>query len=150
MAEEVHWARVRAAMAAVALRKGGKRWRPSAERAVVRAVRVAGGGGTVANGSRVNRDGKLGPKMVTNWRGGGKASESVRGKGTTYERRYPVCTEEPTRREGATGPERPKRMRPDGAVCYVEGKNGGLGVKRRHVQQGEQPGRPPGRPPEGR
>ena len=43
----------------------------------------------------------------------------------TYERRYPVCTEEPTRREGATGPERPKRMRPDGAVCYVEGKNGG-------------------------
>ena len=44
-----------------------------------------------------------------------------------YERRYPVCTEEPVRREGATGPERPKRMRPDGAVCYVEveGKNGG-------------------------
>ena len=41
------------------------------------------------------------------------------------------------------------RQLPDGAVCYVEGKNGGLGVKRRHVQQGEQPGRPPGRPPEG-
>ena len=53
------------------------------------------------------------------------------------------------RREGATGPERPKRMRPDGAVCYVEGKNGGLGVKRRNVKQGEQTGRPPGRPPEG-
>ena len=50
---------------------------------------------------------------------------------------------------GATGPERPKRMRPDGAVCYVEGKNGGLGVKRRNVKQGEQTGRPPGRPPEG-
>ena len=55
-----------------------------------------------------------------------------------YERRYPACTEEPVRREGATGPERPKRMRPDGAVCYVEGKHGGLGVKRRNVQQGEQ------------
>ena len=67
----------------------------------------------------------------------------------TYDRRYPVCTEEPTRREGATGPERPKRMRPDGAVCYVEGKNGGLGVKRRNVKQDEQTGRPPGRPPEG-
>ena len=37
----------------------------------------------------------------------------------TYERSYPVCMEEPARREGATGPERPKRMRPDGAVCYV-------------------------------
>ena len=67
----------------------------------------------------------------------------------TYERSYPVCTEEPMRREGATGPERPKRKRPDGAVCYVEGKNGGLGVKRRNVKQGEQTGRPPGRPPEG-
>ena len=33
----------------------------------------------------------------------------------------------------ARGPERPKRMRPDGAVCYVEGKHGGLGVKRRNV-----------------
>ena len=111
MAEEVHWARVRAAMAAVALRKGGRRWRPSAERAVVRAVRVAGGSGTVANGSRTIHE-KLGPKMVTNWRGGGggKALESVlEGKGTTYERRYPVCTEEPTRREGATGPEIDRR-----------------------------------------
>ena len=89
---------------------------------------------------------KLGPKMVTNWRGGGggKAAKSVE-----YGRSYPVRTEEPVRREGATGPERPKRMRPDGAVCYVEGRNGGLGVKRRNVQQGEQPGRPPGRPPEG-
>ena len=102
-------------------------------------MRVAGGSGTVADESRTIHD-KLGPKMVTNWRGGGgkKASDSaVEGKGTTYERRYPACTEEPVRREGATGPERPKRMRPDGAVCYVEGKNGGLGVKRRHVQQGE-------------
>ena len=148
-AEEVHWARVRAAMAAVALRKGGRRWRPSAERAVVRAVRAAGGSGTCANESRTIHA-KVGPKMVTNCRGGGKASKSVPGgRSTTYERRYPVCTEEPVRREGATGPERPKRMRPDGAVCYVEGRNGGLGVKRRHVQQGEQPGRPPGRPPEG-
>ena len=146
MAEEVHWARVRAAMAAVALRKGGRRWRPSAERAVVRAVRVAGSSGTCANESRTIHA-ELGPKMVTNWRGGGggKAAKSVE-----YGRSYPVRTEEPVRREGATGPERPKRMRPDGAVCYVEGKNGGLGVKRRHVQQGEQPGRPPGRPPEGR
>ena len=110
---------------------------------------MAGGGGTVANASRVIHD-KLGPKMVTNWRGGGKASKSVPGgKCMTYERSYPVCTEEPMRREGATGPERPKRMRPDGAVCYVEGKNGGLGVKRRNVKQGEQTGRPPGRPPEG-
>ena len=146
VAEEVHWARVRAAMAAVALRKGGRRWRPSAERAVVRAVCVAGGSGTCANESRTIHA-KLGPKMVTNWQGGGggKAAKSVE-----YGRSYPVRTEEPVRREGATGPERPKRMRPDGAVCYVEGKNGGLGVKRRHVQQGEQPGRPPGRPPEGR
>ena len=56
VAEEVHWARVRAAMAAVALRKGGRRWRPSAERAVVRAVRVAGGSGTVANESRNPRE----------------------------------------------------------------------------------------------
>ena len=47
MAEEVHWARVRAAMAAVALRKGGRRWRPSAERAVVRAVRCCGCAGVV-------------------------------------------------------------------------------------------------------
>ena len=66
-----------------------------------------------------------------------------------YDNRYPACTEEPTRREGATGLERPKRMRPDGAVCYVEGRNGGLGVKRRNVKQDEQRGRPPGRPPEG-
>ena len=36
VAEEVHWARVRAAMAAVALRKGGRRWRPCAARAVVK------------------------------------------------------------------------------------------------------------------
>ena len=87
-------------MAAVALRKGGRRWRPSAERAVVRAVRVAGGSGTVANESRTI-DGKLGPKMVTNsGGGGGKASKSV-----AYRRSYPVCTEEPVRREGATGPE---------------------------------------------
>ena len=41
MAEEVHWARVRAAVAAAALRKGGR------ARAVVQAVRVAGGGGTM-------------------------------------------------------------------------------------------------------
>ena len=86
------------------------------------------------------------PKMVTNWQGGGGGKAA---KSAEYGRSYPVRTEEPVRREGATGPERPKRMRPDGAVCYVEGKNGGLGVKRRHVQQGEQPGRPPGRPPEG-
>ena len=133
-----------AAMAAVALRKGGRRWRQSAERAVVRAVRVAGGSGTCANESRTIHA-KLGPKMVTNWQGGGGGKAS---KSAEYGRSYPVCTEEPVRREGATGPERPKRMRPDGAVCYVEGKNGGLGVKRRNVQQGEQPGRPPGRPPE--
>ena len=77
MAEEVHWARVRAAMAAVALRKGGRRWRPCAARAVVKAVRVAGGGGTIANGSRTI-DEKLGPKMATTagemrqkaWQGG--------------------------------------------------------------------------------
>ena len=50
---------------------------------------------------------------------GRKASKCVAGGSMTYDRRYPVCTEEPTRREGATGPERPKRMRPDGAVCYV-------------------------------
>ena len=150
MAEEVHWARVRAAMAAVAaLRKGGRRWRPSAVRAVVQAVRMTGGGDTVEKRSRAI-DGKLGPKMVTNWRGGSKSVFVLQGgKCMTYERSYPVRTEEPVRREGATGPERPKRMRPDGAVCYVEGKSGGLGVKRRHVQQGEQPGRPPGRPPEG-
>ena len=43
----------------------------------------------------------------------------------TYINRYPELTEEPTRREGATGPERPKRMRPDGAGCYVEGRHGG-------------------------
>ena len=48
VAEEVHWARVRAAMAAVALRKGGRRWRPCAARAVVKAARGAGGGGTIA------------------------------------------------------------------------------------------------------
>ena len=41
----------------------------------------------------------------------------VAAKGVTYARSYPECTEEPTRREGATGPERPKRMRPDGAEC---------------------------------
>ena len=106
--------------------------------------------GTVANGSRASHDGKLGPKMVTNWRGGSKSVFVLQGgKCMTYERSYPVCTEEPMRREGATGPERPKRMRPDGVVCYVEGKNGGLGVKRRNVKQGEQTGRPPGRPPEG-
>ena len=64
LAEEVHWARVRAAMAAVALRKGGRRWRPCAARAVVKAVRVAGGGGTIANESSAI-DEKLGPKMVT-------------------------------------------------------------------------------------
>ena len=75
--------------------------------------------------------------MVTNWGGGGgKAAKSVE-----YGRTYPVCTEEPVRREGATGPERPKRMRPDGAVCYVEGKHGRLGVKRKHVQQSEQTSR---------
>ena len=56
----------------------------------------------------------------------------------TYDRRYPVCTEEPTRREGATGPERPKRTRPDWAVCYVEGRNGGLGVKRRNASMREE------------
>ena len=94
--------------------------------AVVRAVRVAGGSGTCANESRTIHA-KLGPKMVTNWKGGGggKAAKSVE-----YGRSYPVRTEEPVRREGATGPERPKRMRPDGAVCYVEGKNGGLVVQR--------------------
>ena len=180
VSEEVHWARVRAAMAAVALRKGGRRWRPSAARAVVRAERVAGGSGTGMNGSRVIHAG-IEPKMVTNCRGGRKASEGAassrvpggsrlnggtlgqglvthgRGGGGTsgngsrgvYERRYPDRTEEPVRRDGATGPERPKTMRPDGAVCYVEGKYGGLGVKRRNVQPGEQAGRPPGRPPEG-
>ena len=37
----------------------------------------------------------------------------------TYIKRYPELTEEPTRREGATGPERPKWMRPDGAVCSI-------------------------------
>ena len=118
-------------------------------RAVVKAVRVAGGGGTIANGSSTIDERNLGPeqwpRMATT--AGRKASKSVAGeKSMTYERSYPVCTEEPTRREGATGPERPKRMRPDGAVCYVEGKNGGLGVKRRNVKQDEQTGRPPVEP----
>ena len=52
MAEEVHWARVRAAVAAVALRKGGRRWQPCAAR--VQAVRVAGGGGTIGIETRGN------------------------------------------------------------------------------------------------
>ena len=69
MAEEVHWARVRAAVAAAALRKGGR------ARAVVQAVRVAGGGGTIGNGSRAFDGQLLGPrwqrpaKSVKAWRG---------------------------------------------------------------------------------
>ena len=59
MAEEVHWARVRAAVAAAALRKGGR------ARAVVQAVRVAGGGGTIGNGSRAFDGATFGPKMAT-------------------------------------------------------------------------------------
>ena len=82
MAEEVHLAQVRAAMAAVALRKGGRRWRPSAARAVVQAVRVAGGRGTIGNGSRPI-DEKLGPKMVTTTSRGGA-------NGVTYTRSYPT------------------------------------------------------------
>ena len=104
------------------------------------------GSSSVPGGSRL-LDGTIGQGLVTQGRGGGGTSGSG-GRGV-YERRYPDRTEEPVRRDGATGPERPKRMRPDGAACYVEGRNGGLGVKRRNVQQGEQPGRPPGRPPEG-
>ena len=89
VAEEVHWARVRAAMAAVALRKGGRRWRPSAERAVVRAERVAGGSGTCANESRTIHA-KLGPKMVTNCREGEgekRRKASNMGAATRYVRR---------------------------------------------------------------
>ena len=49
---------------------------------------------------------------------GAELKQLVAAKSVTYARSYPECTEEPTRREGATGPERPKRMRPDGAECY--------------------------------
>ena len=45
--------------------------------------------------------------------------------------------------------EKAKAAAETAVACYVEGKNGGLGVKRRNVKQGEQTGRPPGRPPEG-
>ena len=84
VAEEVHWARVRAAMAAVALRKGGRRWRPCAARAVVKAVRVAGGGGTIANGSRAI-DENLGPRRQRQL--GEKRQKSVAGgKNMTYDR----------------------------------------------------------------
>ena len=58
-----------------------------------------------------------------------------------YERRYPAREVEPERRAEETGPDRPKRKRVDGQVCYA---NSGAGSKRRCDATGRPPGRPPG------
>ena len=58
---------------------------------------------------------------------------------TAYERRYPERTQEQERR--GEGPDRPKRKRVDGDVCYA---NSGEGSKRRCDATGRPPGRPPG------
>ena len=58
---------------------------------------------------------------------------------TAYERQYPERTQEQERR--GEGPDRPKRKRVDGAVCYA---NSGEGSKRRCDATGRPPGRPPG------
>jgi len=56
---------------------------------------------------------------------------------TAYERRYPERTQEQERR--GEGPDRPKRKRVDGDVCYA---NSGEGSKRRCDATGRPPGRP--------
>ena len=56
-----------------------------------------------------------------------------------YERPYPERTTEQERR--GEGPDRPKRKRVDGNVCYA---NSGEGSKRRCDATGRPPGRPPG------
>ena len=56
-----------------------------------------------------------------------------------YERQYPERTQDQARR--GEGPDRPKRKRVDGAVCYA---NSGEGAKRRCDATGRPPGRPPG------
>ena len=57
-----------------------------------------------------------------------------------YERRYPAREVEPDRRAEETGPDRPKRKRVDGQVCYA---NSGEGSIRRCDATGRPPGRPP-------
>ena len=67
------------------------------------------------------------------------ANQEKRRKNNEYERQYPGRTQEQEKR--GEGPDRPKRKRVDGSMCYA---NSGEGSKRRCDATGRPPGRPPG------
>ena len=104
---------------------------------------ASGGGGHLAGSKRAasTRDAC---DRSTGTVGGGINARINTGKksktdDTAYERRYPERTQEQERR--GEGPDRPKRKRVDGGVCYA---NSGEGSKRRCDATGRPPGRPPG------
>jgi len=147
-ARQVQWALVRAVMCGVLHRTWQKQRRKR------RAVGAAGmsapgrqrgdegmkGDDAAYSGPPLSGDPFLGRPLTLPKAGVHRCTKSARLE--IYEKMYPPTQEEPTRREGATGPERPQRKRPSGQQCYA---NGGEGAKRRRkAETGMPEGRPPG------
>ena len=128
----VWWARTLAAMCGVLQRVARKRARRAG------GERSGGAGGSGAHVAGSKRDASDRDACDGSTVDGGINGKAPR---VEYERRYPARNIEPEGREGATGPDRPKRKRVDGMACYA---NSGEGMKRRCDATGRPPGRPPG------
>ena len=126
------WARTLAAMCGVLQRVARKRARRAG------GERSGGAGGSGAHVAGSKRDASDRDACDGSTVDGGINGKAPR---VEYERRYPARNIEPEGREGATGPDRPKRKRVDGMACYA---NSGEGMKRRCDATGRPPGRPPG------
>ena len=142
-AEAVWWAKTRAAMCGVLRRVARKRAKQGDG---ARNGGVRGRGAHLAGNKRDahtmdasdrSEQANL-QEASTLERRGGLSSKAPR---VEYARRYPAREVEPERRAEATGPDRPKRKRVDGQMCYA---NSGEGSKRRCDATGRPPGRPPG------
>ena len=140
---QVWWAKTRAAVCGVLRRVMRKRARREGGE---RGGGASGSGGHLAGSKRAasTRDACDRSTLTDGLAGGGINARINTGKksktdDTAYERRYPERTQEQERR--GEGPDRPKRKRVDGSVCYA---NSGEGSKRRCDATGRPPGRPPG------
>ena len=141
---KVWWAKTRAAVCGVLRRVARKRARHG---------RRAGGGGESSGGGHgpgSKRDASAwdacdrsiqhsGDLRTNQGETSTTANKKSKTDGMAYERQYPERTQEQERR--GDGPDRPKRKRVDGSVCYA---NSGEGSKRRCDATGRPPGRPPG------
>ena len=129
------WAAVKAMMCCVLHRMARKQAR-----------RRGGAKGNVGAGSSAQHSGHKrahfaasAPTASIQHSGDLSANQEKRRKNNEYERQYPGRTQEQEKR--GEGPDRPKRKRVDGSVCYA---NSGEGSKRRCDATGRPPGRPPG------